>query len=311
MVKVNKSHTKIKAQQFFGAALDKVPSIFLKKILGSLSINYHLQDKLGFYIRPIHFYDPLPDFSKITKEKILQRRVSPCIEWRIESMLEMLEKIASFKDEVVQLEFSQGFGGLDGASYYAMIRYLKPSKVIEIGSGGSTIIASLAMTKNQQEGVPGKIICIEPYPRPILKDDSLNIELIIEKAENVNTSFFEQLGAGDILFIDSTHTVKFNSDVCKEILEILPTLSSGSYIHFHDIFIPYDYPPVFLIDRRIGWNEQYMLEAFLAYNSAFEVVLANHWLSVDYPEKVAELFPEVLNWETPYHRCGSFWMHKK
>lgn len=297
-------------KELLGFGFNIIPAKIMKKIMGFLSIHHALQDKWGFYIRPIHYYEPLPNFSEIKVEKIFHKRISDCIDWRLERMLENLKSISVYQEEISQSESKQ-FGGVDGAFYYAMIRYLKPSKIIEIGAGYSTEVASWALAKNQQEGKLGKIVCIEPYPQPILTDGNLNVEILTERVENVDNTFFAQLQAGDILFIDSTHTVKFNSDVCKEILEILPMISGGVYIHFHDIFLPYDYPPEWLIDRRMAWNEQYMLEAFLAYNSNFDIVLANHWLSVDYPEKVAELYPDILNWSNPYHHCGSFWIYKK
>jgi hypothetical protein len=181
---------------------------------------------------------------------------------------------------------------------------------MEIGCGYSTQIAGKALTMNCQEGKNGKMICIEPYPQPMLTKANLDIELITEKVENINLGFFEQLNTNDILFIDSTHTVKFGSDVCKEILSILPIIPRGVWIHFHDIFFPYDYPPKWLIEERRAWNEQYMLESFLAYNQSFEVVLANNWLSVDYPHEMAKIWLEVSKWENSYHRCGSFWIKK-
>ncbi len=288
-----------------------LPATLIKKILGVLSVNYALQDKWQFYIRPVHYYEPLPDFSTITKEQILRRRIPSSIDWQLKSMLELVEKLSKYRGEFENYDFQGQFYGLDAASYYALLRYLKPSKVIEIGAGTSTQIASVALAQNQLEGKMGKIICIEPYPQPMLTDGSLDIELITDKLENIDISLFSGLDADDVLFIDSSHTVKFNSDVCKEFLEILPLLSRGVYIHIHDIFIPYDYPERFLLEWRFAWNEQYMLEAFLAYNSDFEVILANHWLSVDYPEKMAEIWPEVLSWPTPYHNCSSFWIYKK
>ncbi|QIZ72496.1 class I SAM-dependent methyltransferase [Oxynema aestuarii] len=312
----------ISIDQFLLATFNKLPVRLAKRVLWLLHSNPTLGDKWGYYIRQFHYYEPLPDFSVITRKHVIQKRLLTCIDWNIEYQIDLAKRLIAYSGEIKQitekkfksLQFdflNEVFFELDAAVYYSILRELKPSKVIEVGCGYSTQIAALAIAMNQQEGKAGKIICIEPYPQPRLTEPNLDVELISEKVEDIDLSFFAQLGAGDILFIDSTHTVKFGSDVCREILEILPAIPSGVWIHFHDIFSPYDYPAKWLIEERRAWNEQYMLEAFLAYNHSFEVVLANHLLSVDYPEEAAKIWPGVSKWKDPYHHCGSLWLRKK
>lgn len=294
--------------------INATPKTIINKILWILYNNPTLMDTLGYHLRPFHYYQPLPDFSKITQEQTLKRRDSTSIDWNLDNQLDLVEKLIVYSPEIQKLKFdffNDFYDELDAAIYYALLRESKPTQVIEIGCGYSTQIAALALSQNQQEGKAGKLICIEPYPEPQLTDFNLDMELIPEKVENIDLNVFDKLGAGDILFIDSTHTVKFGSDVCREILEILPKISSGVLIHFHDIFFPYDYPPKWLIEERRAWNEQYMLEAFLAYNNRFEVVLANHLLSVDYSQEVAKIWQEVSNWGKQYHQCSGFWIRKK
>src|SRR6185369_1913980 len=132
--------------------------------------------------------------------------------------------------------------------------------------------------KNSEEGKTGKLVCIEPYPESRLTSANLELELIQKRVEEIDTGFFSCLEANDILFIDSSHTVKFGSDVCYEMLEILPSLNPGVWVHVHDIFLPQDYPAEWLLTRRLALNEQYLFEAFLAFSSAFTIRLANHWL---------------------------------
>ncbi|HEY9637580.1 MAG TPA: class I SAM-dependent methyltransferase [Coleofasciculaceae cyanobacterium] len=304
------------------AFLNKAPFPLINKFLWLLYRNPTLGDKWGYSIRKFHYYEPLPNFAELTQEDIFKRRYSKAVEWNLDAQLEWVKRLTTYSSEIQQINnnensnfkfdfFNNFYLEVDAAVYYALIREIKPTKIIEIGCGYSTQIAGLAIAMNQQEGKVGKILCIEPYPEPQLTEANLEIQLITEKVETIELKVFEQLEPGDILFIDSTHTVKFGSDVCREILEILPTIASGVWVHFHDIFFPYDYPPKWLIEERRAWNEQYMLEAFLAYNHRFEVVLANHWLSVDYPQEVAKLWPGVLQWKNPYHRCGSLWLRKK
>lgn len=300
----------------------KIPFRLINRLLWLLQRNPEFGDKWGYYIRKFHYYDPLPNFSEITQKQVIIRRFSPAINWNLENQLKWVKCLSKYNTEIRDLKdektvdckfnfFNDFYSELDAAIYYAMIRELKPTKIIEIGCGYSTQIASLAIAKNQQEEKPCELMCIEPYPEPQLLEANLQVKLLVEQVETIDIKLFKQLSTGDILFIDSTHTVKFNSDVCREILEILPTLDTGVWIHFHDIFFPYDYPPQWLMERRLAWNEQYMLEAFLAYNSSFEISLTNHWLSVDYPQKVAQIWSGVLNWKDPYHHCSGLWLRKK
>jgi predicted O-methyltransferase YrrM len=301
---------------------NKAPKRLIARMLWVLYKNPTLMDSWSYHLRPFHYYDPLPEFSAITPEQASRRRSSTCIEWNLEAQIELIKQLSTYSTELQKLDeqdscsvkfnfFNDFFFELDAAIYYALLREFKPSKIIEIGCGYSTQMAAIALTRNQQEGQLTKLVCIEPYPEPQLAAVDFEFQHINARVETIDLNVFEQLETGDILFIDSTHTVKFGSDVCREILEILPVIKSGVWIHFHDIFFPYDYPQKWLIEERRAWNEQYMLEAFLAYNPQFEVALANHWLSVDYPQEVAKLWPGVLQWKDPYHHCGSLWLRKK
>ena len=153
----------------------------------------------------------------------------------------------------------------------------------------------------------GKLTCVEPYPEPRLNGTQLDIELIPKRVEEMDPDFFSCLRANDILFIDSSRTVKFGSDVCFEFLEILPHIAPGVWVHVHDIFFPHDYPAEWLINRRLALNEQYLLEAFLSFNTNFSTRLANYWICLDHGEEAARLWPDVL---FANHRAGSFWMKR-
>ena len=113
-----------------------------------------------------------------------------------------------------------------------------------------------------------------------------------------------------MLFIDSSHAAKFGGDVCREFLEILPGLKPGVWVHVHDIFFPHDYPAEWLIEKRIAFTEQYLLEAFLAFNASFSVQAANYWMTVDYPEVVHTLCPRDCIPAGHLGR-GSFWMRRE
>jgi len=257
----------------------------------------HLTDRWGYHIRPIHYYEPIPDFRTITLEKITRRREFPAIDFRWDDQLSLLNELTAYHDELSALEFDFDngfFSGFDAAVYYSLIRHLKPQRVIEIGGGYSTQLAAKALRAD------GKLICIEPYPER-LNGVGPSVELIQKRVEEIDVDFFSCLEAGDILFIDSSHAVKFGSDVCYEFLQLLPRLAPGVWVHVHDIFFPHDYPAEWLIERRMALNEQYLLEAFLSFNEKFQVALANYWLCLDHADKAARLWP---------NRGSSFWMKR-
>jgi predicted O-methyltransferase YrrM len=262
-----------------------------------------LSDAWGYHIRPIHYYEPLPDFRSITTEQINRRRSYPSIDFRWNDQLALVSELAKHRDELANIEFdfnNDYFSGFDAAVYYSLIRLLVPERVIEIGGGHSTRIASTALAANGK----GKLTCIEPYPERLNGTDS-KIELIQKSVEEIDLDFFSCLEANDILFIDSSHTVKFGSDVCYEFLEILPRLANGVWVHVHDIFFPHDYPAEWLIDRRLALNEQYLLEAFMSFNRDFKVALSNHWLSIDHMSVVTALWPALKKGSG-----ASFWFHR-
>ncbi len=130
--------------------------------------------------------------------------------------------------------------------------------------------------------------------------------LIQKKVEDVELEFFSQLQSGDILFIDSSHTVKIGGDVNYLFLEVLPRLRPGVIVHVHDIFFPFDYRRDWVLDEFRFWTEQYMLRAFLAFNSDFEVLLCNNYLAYRYLDHFKATFPS-----SPWWGGGSFWMRRK
>jgi hypothetical protein len=100
--------------------------------------------------------------------------------------------------------------------------------------------------------------------------------------------------------------VKTGGDVVRIVLEVLPVLRPGVLVHFHDVFLPYEYPRAWVFELRRAWGEQYLLQAFLAYNEEFEVLMPCHALSRAEPERSSQLIssfgPEVAR--------GAFWIRR-
>ena len=207
---------------------------------------------------------------------------------------------------------------MDAFILHALIRDLKPKRIIEIGSGFSTMIAGDALRKNEEDGAePCHFTAIEPYPNPSVRAGIDGVtELVEKKVQDVPVERFEELGPNDILFIDSSHVLKVGSDVYYEFLEILPRIQSGVYVHVHDIFLPWDYPRSWIVDKQRFWNEQYLLQAFLACNTDFEVLWGSAFMRRRHPDAVAKCFdtfpPKWWNDEMdPAARGGaSFWIQR-
>lgn len=160
------------------------------------------------------------------------------------------------------------FSWLDARTLFVLLRAWRPARIIEVGSGYSTLL--IRDVARRFLGDACSIIAIEPFPRPFLS--KIGVDLIEAKVQAVPHAVFETLGDGDILFIDSSHVSKTGSDINYLFFEIFPKLKPGVRIHIHDIFLPADYPKEWVIDENRSWNEQYLLRALLMYSVRFRVV---------------------------------------
>ncbi len=168
-------------------------------------------------------------------------------------------------------DFNGQFERQDPRVLFCMLRMIRPRRIIEIGSGYSTL---LMMDVNRRFlGGETAITCVDPYPRPFLRQAHYagEVTLLDRRAQDLPVGMLTALDAGDVLFVDSSHVSKTGSDVNRIVLQVLPRLKPGVYIHFHDIFIPDDYPKEW-IEMGFSWNEQYLLQAFLDFNPCFRVI---------------------------------------
>jgi hypothetical protein len=212
-------------------------------------------------------------------------------------------------NDKAQFYFQNGsFGCGDAEIYYNIIRRFKPARIIEVGSGYSSVLAQQALRKNREQdaGYTYRHICIEPFENTWL--ESVGAEIERKRVEDCPLSFFQQLEAGDILFIDSTHMIRPQGDVLFEILSLIGTLKKGVLIHVHDIFTPRDYPKRWVLGDRRFWNEQYLLEAYLCFNESFEVVAAVNWLKNNHFDLLCACCPVLA--QEPTAQPGSFWFQK-
>ncbi len=185
------------------------------------------------------------------------------------------------------------FPSPDSELYAAMLGDLRPDRIVEVGGGFSTRVARAAIAWH---GLPTRITVIDPEPRVEVSADA--DEVILRGIEEVRPSDLG-LEAGDVLFIDSSHRVRPEWDVAHLYTRVVPTLPVGTVVHVHDVFLPYDYPPMF---QDIDFSEQYVLAALLAHSPRYRVLFAARHLAKQEPEMMSD----VLGWGPKSHG-GSFW----
>ena len=268
-----------------------------------------------------HFYSPIPSLEEIRKDEArifgANPRTIAGLELREAEQLELLQKFAAYYEQMpfedrkkAGLRYyyeNTAYSYSDAILLHCMIRFLKPKKVIEVGSGFSS-----CMTLDTNELFFGGAIettFVEPYPELLLslikETDKAKIKTISSRLQDVDLKEFDELKADDILFIDSTHVSKINSDVNRIFFDILPRLASGVYIHFHDIFFPFEYPKEWIFEGR-AWNEAYLLRAFLQYNNAFRIVLMNTFMEHFHPAFFEQNMPLCMK-----NKGGSIWIRKE
>lgn len=265
-----------------------------------------------------HYYEPLFD-DRLLGNALTEQRRLPGIDLRVDYQLQLCTKMNygnDFLDFLSEQKFlsdsnskrfsirNGSFESGDADFLFSFMRYHKPSKVIEIGCGVSTLLIQGALTLNQKEtGQTAEHICIEPYHQPWLEGVD-GIKLVRQKVEDVPISTFSGLSSGDLLFIDSTHIIRPQGDVLFQLLEVLPSLANGVFIHVHDIFTPYDYLDSWVKKNVKLWNEQYVLEALLSGGARYSVIAALHYLNRNHSDDLAQVCPTLSEESCP----GSFYL---
>lgn len=283
---------------------------------------FPLWEAMGFHITPNLYYQPIPDTRTLKPELWLRQSELVGVNMNEQNQIQFLSQISSrFKDEYNSFPKNEAqqsyhyyinngwFQSVDGETLYCMLRHFKPKKIIEIGSGYSTYLSAQAILKNEEEnGYRGELIAIDPYPNEVVKSGFPGLSKLIPiKVEEIDLSMYDELKENDILFIDTSHVLRIGGDVQYEYLEILPRLNKGVIVHIHDIFLPMEYPKKWVLGMHRFWNEQYLLQAFLAFNSAFEVLWAGYYMHLKHPEKLEKAF-------SSYDRMtvspSSFWIRR-
>jgi len=251
----------------------------LKKLLAK---SFRAGQRLGLDILPRHFYSEIPAIYQLRKTDEWRQpysllEVSGDLEGQLrfvrQSMTDDVQQHLRHTDvhgDACRSNGAVGYGPIEAQFLYGFVRTQKPNRIIQVGCGVSTVICMAAATDG---GYQPEITCIEPYPTPVLlaAERDGRITLLREKVECLPPTFASSLGEGDLLFIDSTHTLGPAGEVSRLILEVLPRLADGVYVHFHDIWFPYDFAPSILDRGMFFWHETALLHAFLCFNRRFHV----------------------------------------
>jgi predicted O-methyltransferase YrrM len=267
-----------------------------------------------------HFHSPLPDLEEVLsrRDRVFDTNTKEIagIDLRQQEQIELLDRISEYEEELPFREtanqsnryyynndyFSYG----DAIVLYGMLRHFKPGRIIEIGSGFSSAV--MLDTNDAFLGGAADITFIETRPERLLAlakpGDDLQSRIIQRRVQDVDVSVFDKLEEDDFLFVDSSHVVKFGSDVSHIVFEILPRLARGVILQFHDVFWPFEYPKAWVASGR-AWTEAYLLRAFLEHNDVFKILYFNSFMALFHRDVLTQKMPLCLQ-----NPGGSLWLSK-
>jgi hypothetical protein len=276
-------------------------------------------DPNALHVPPGHPYSPIPsaqDVARALSWAAAASRTLPGIDLREEEQLEFLRRLLPLYDDL-PFEATPGrhryhydnlyFTYSDAIGYALMLRHLRPRQVIEVGAGFSS---ALALDVDELFlGGRTRFLFVDPDPerlRELVAPADLEGRLVESPVQDVPLERFEELGPGDVLFIDSSHVLKAGSDVQHLLDEVLPRLAPGVHVHFHDVFYPFEYPASWLA-TGCAVNEAYAVRALLQSSTGFEIVLFNTFLERFHGEWFSEHMPLVFAAKYP---TGGIWLRR-
>ncbi|UEG49462.1 class I SAM-dependent methyltransferase [Ferruginibacter lapsinanis] len=303
----------------FNRAIDKFLRLFpsVKRLIAEVE---HLHELCGF--PPGHYYSCIvnaEEYYAQQKTREASDTYLPIeIDFRENDQIELLKLFQNYynelpfgdsvKDGLRYYYNNEFFTYADAVTMFSMLRHFKPKKIVEIGAGFSS--ALILDTNERFLSNETSITFIEPNPErleSILKPGE-NVNIQKKKVQDVDISFFETLESGDFLLIDTSHVSKSGSDVNYIYFNILPYLKKGVKIHIHDIFFPMEYPEKWVVKEWRGWNEIFLLRAFLAFNADFSVLFFNSFLQKRHKEYLSEKMPLFLKQGTTV--SGGIWIER-
>ena len=264
---------------------------------------FELGQHFGLNILPLHFYSAIPDIRELKKADHWKyaRTMVDVKGADVENQLAFVreccpdelvaaQKTSSIYETSRMRNGDDGYGRVEADFLFCFITKKRPTKIIQVGAGLSTAVILRAA---EGLGYVPEVICIDPYPNRFLQEAAGKgqVKLIPQKAQLIDVGLLSDLPDGGLLFIDSTHTVKPGSEVNQLILEVLPRLPVGSWVHFHDIYFPYDYPRDLINTNLVFPNESVLLHAFLTGNQKYILRASLSMLHYARPTDLARFLP--------------------
>jgi predicted O-methyltransferase YrrM len=265
---------------------------------------FEFGQRLKFDLLPRHFYSEIPDMRTLRGTASWRKArsftgilsdIGSQVAWVgacTRSYRDHLHQFAIHRSAVKMNGSDEGYGEVEADFLYCFIRAHRPKQIVQIGCGVSTAVCLLAA---QDEGYSPRIVCIEPYPTPYLQHESRagRIELVPRQIQDVGLECVTCLSDEDFLFVDSSHTLAPAGELNLIILEMLPRVAPGVYIHFHDIYFPYDYAPDTLSTALFFSHETALLYSFLLMNRNFEIAGSLSMLHHERLNDLRRFFPDI------------------
>ena len=270
-----------------------------------LAVVHSVGLKFGLVILPDHYYTPIANIHDLaaSRQHWAHRAPMTGVTMDVKAQAALLAQMVQpfepeYRGNTIYSEgytqgFGPGFGYVEAQCFHGVLRSLKPRRIFEVGSGVSTYCALKASALNAGEGAPTELVCIEPYPSAFLQGAAARkeIRLVQAQVQNLDPAIFDELEAGDLLFIDSTHAVKPGGDVIHLYLEVIPRLKPGVVVHIHDIYLPYVYQRD-VLKGLFQWSETALLLALMTNNTRLQTMFCLSLLHYDAPEALKAVFPE-------------------
>jgi predicted O-methyltransferase YrrM len=268
---------------------------------------YKLGVRAGVFVIPVHYYAAEPDIIELAarQEEWAGPSSLPGLEIDLDQQAATLECVcgpftseygdaAAAFTEATRSGIGLGYGYIEAQALHGVVRHFRPRKIVEVGSGVSTVCAARAIERNAAEGYSCALTCIEPHPSAQLLGmvaRTRGMSIRASRVQSVGVDAFTELEKNDILFVDSSHVVRVGGDVNYLVLEVLPLLEPGVLVHVHDIFLPYDYQPD-VLDTFFHWNETSLVRAFLAFNDRYRILFCMSHLHHSRRTALEATFPD-------------------
>jgi hypothetical protein len=289
---------------------------------------FRILQRVGVNVVPEHFYSGIPNIADLERRTDWRRprsmhaiacndldRQVALLGTTLSPHSDHLQTRSILEDSIVGGGADGGYGEIEADVLFAFVATNRPKRIVQIGCGVSTAIM---LQGAERASYKPDIACVEPYPSAYLLEADKNglLRLIDKPAQVVDLSILTDLAAGDLLFVDSTHAVKPGSEVNFLIHEVLPRLAPRVWVHFHDIYFPYDYSRHTTSDDLFFAQETALLYAFLTGNPGYRVEISLSMIHYARPEALQGLMPKYkpdtqidgLSTGTGGHFPSSIWL---